>query len=62
MRDRGLSTADALTYLREFEHITLAKVLLAQGSRDGDVRAIREVLEFLGRLLAAAERGGGTEA
>jgi LuxR family maltose regulon positive regulatory protein len=56
-RDRDLSTADALTYLREFEHVTFAKVLLAQGSRDGEVRMIREVLEFLGRLLDAAEDG-----
>ena len=29
-RERGLSAEDDLSYLREFEHITLARVLLAQ--------------------------------
>ena len=29
-RERGLSVDDDLSYLREFEHITLARVLLAQ--------------------------------
>jgi LuxR family maltose regulon positive regulatory protein len=56
-RDRGLSTADDLTYLTEFEHLTLARVLLAHGSRERDDRAIRDVLAFLARLLAAAEDG-----
>ena len=29
-REQGLSAEDDLSYLREFEHITLARVLLAQ--------------------------------
>ena len=29
-REQGLSAADELSYLREFEHITLARVLLAR--------------------------------
>ncbi len=29
-REQGLSAGDALSYLREFEHITLARILLAQ--------------------------------
>jgi LuxR family maltose regulon positive regulatory protein len=32
-RDQGLSSDDDLTYLREFEHVTLARALLAQHSR-----------------------------
>ena len=29
-RDRGLAATDALSYLREFEHLTLARVLIAE--------------------------------
>ena len=32
--ERGLSAADDLSYLREFEHITLARVLLARHAAD----------------------------
>ncbi len=32
-REQGLSVEDDLSYLREFEHITLARVLLARVSR-----------------------------
>jgi LuxR family maltose regulon positive regulatory protein len=56
-RDRGLSTADDLRYLHEFEHATLARLLLAQGTRDRAEGPTREALEFLARLLAAAEDG-----
>ncbi|WP_433165410.1 LuxR C-terminal-related transcriptional regulator [Kribbella sp. CA-247076] len=45
-----------LSYLREFEHITFARALLAQGSVDeGSVDEARELLE---RLLHEAETGG----
>jgi len=60
VREHGLSTADDLTYVHEFEHVTLAKVLLAQGTRDGADDTIGKVLEFLARLLAAAEDGART--
>ena len=33
-REQGLSAQDDLSYLREFEHITLARVLLAQYRSD----------------------------
>ena len=33
-REQGLSVEDDLSYLREFEHITLARVLLARYKRD----------------------------
>src|SRR5919202_5080487 len=50
-REQGLSPRDHLSYVREFEHITLARVLLAN-------RADVEALELLARLLKAAEDGG----
>ena len=48
--DSGLSVSDELDYLREFEHVTLARVLLARA--DGAAAALLE------RLQAAAEAGG----
>jgi LuxR family maltose regulon positive regulatory protein len=56
-REQGLSVDDELSYLREFEHITLARVLMAryQGERaEGSVRGATRLLE---RLLRAAEEG-----
>ena len=57
-REHGLSAADDLTYLREFEHITLARLLLAQGVHDHAEPALDEANELAERLLAAAEAGG----
>jgi LuxR family transcriptional regulator, maltose regulon positive regulatory protein len=50
-RGKNLSVEDDLSYLREFEHITLARLLLAQ-------RSGREASRLLERLLDAAEVGG----
>ena len=50
---RGLSVADDLSYLREFEHITLARVLLAR-------QATSDALRLLERLLHAADDGART--
>jgi LuxR family maltose regulon positive regulatory protein len=57
-RDRGLSSRDDLTYLREFEHATLARLLLAQGRLAGSEDILAEARELLERLRAAAEAGG----
>jgi len=59
-REQGLSVDDDLSYLREFEHITLARLLLArdQGERAG--RSAHEAARLLERLLLAAEAGGRT--
>jgi LuxR family maltose regulon positive regulatory protein len=51
---QGLSADDELSYFREYEHVTLARILLAQQSPD----ALRDALALLDRLLAAAEEGG----
>ena len=57
VRDRSLSATDDLSYLREFEHITLAKVLIAQYKSDRDDGFIHEAMGLLERLLKAADEG-----
>jgi len=57
-REHGLTAADAPTYLREFEHLTLARLLIAQSQPGQDDAALREALGLLERLRAAAEVGG----
>jgi LuxR family transcriptional regulator, maltose regulon positive regulatory protein len=59
-RENGLSAADALSYEREFEHITLARLILAQGVRDRSDVEIRDAIDLVERLLVAAEDGGRT--
>jgi LuxR family transcriptional regulator, maltose regulon positive regulatory protein len=59
-RARGLSPHDDLTYLREFEHVTLARVLLAQSTLDPSDGSARDAFALLGRLLRAAEDGQRT--
>jgi LuxR family maltose regulon positive regulatory protein len=56
-RERGLSAHDDLSYLREFEHITLARVLVAQYKSEREERPIHEAMRLLERLLQAAEEG-----
>ncbi|MBV7337470.1 LuxR C-terminal-related transcriptional regulator [Chloroflexi bacterium TSY] len=63
VRDRSLSTDDELSYAREFEHITLARLVIAQHQHNRDKNAtrsgtIQEATELLVRLLKAAEAGG----
>ncbi len=57
-RERGLSVDDDLSYLREFEHVTLARVLIARYNSDREERSILEAMGLLERLLKAAEEGG----
>ncbi len=57
-REGGLSALDEPSYLREFEHATLARLLLAQGTRDRADDSIAAAIELTERLLAAAEGGG----
>src|SRR5690606_19759768 len=49
----GLTPDDELGYVREYEHLTLARLLLAEGALDAATR-------LLDRLLDAAERGRRT--
>jgi LuxR family maltose regulon positive regulatory protein len=57
VRRQGLSVADDLSYLREFEHVTLARALVAEHTQEGDERSLDQALELLGRLLRAAQDG-----
>ena len=59
-RQRGLFVGDDLSYLREFEHITLARVLLAQYAVEREARLLDEATGLLERLLRAAEEGART--
>jgi LuxR family maltose regulon positive regulatory protein len=73
--EQGLSADDELSYLREFEHITLARILLAQSglaqsglaqsqldqpARDRSTPMTQQAADLLARLLVAAESGGRT--
>lgn len=48
---------DPLSFLREFEHVTLARVLLAQHARRPGSVDVAAVVTFLDRLLRAAMQG-----
>jgi LuxR family transcriptional regulator, maltose regulon positive regulatory protein len=52
-REHGISVEDDLSYVHEYEHITLARALLGSGSAD-------QASGLLDRLLQAAELGGRT--
>ena len=57
-RERGLSAHDDLSYLREFEHIILARVLMAEYEIERADRSILEAMGLLERLRDAAEAEG----
>ena len=63
-RDHGLSADDELSYVREYEHLTLARLLLHQHaaphSTEHSGTALRAAYELLERLRVAAEAGGRT--
>jgi LuxR family maltose regulon positive regulatory protein len=55
VRECGLSVDDEPSYLREYEHLTLARVAIAQYKHNGTGEVIHPVIDLLNRLLAAAE-------
>jgi LuxR family maltose regulon positive regulatory protein len=59
-REQSLDISDDLSYLREFEHITLVRVLLARFQSDRTEHFLLEAMELLERLLQAAEEGERT--
>lgn len=59
-RENGLSTENKLAYLREFEHITFARLLIAEYKNDPVNQSIQKTIAFLERLLKAAEEGRRT--
>lgn len=58
MRDHDVSVTDELSYLREFEHVTLAEVLIAQHRSNGGHASLHDVELFLERLRAIADQSG----
>ncbi|WP_420627401.1 LuxR C-terminal-related transcriptional regulator [Candidatus Leptofilum sp.] len=55
---QDLSVDDDLSYLREYEHITLARVLIAQGEDGRSPTTIQQASHLLHRLQQAAEATG----
>jgi LuxR family maltose regulon positive regulatory protein len=59
VRESGLTPEDELDYLHEFEHITLARILLERvRTMQGEHDDLQHVTRLLQRLLVAAEEGG----
>jgi LuxR family maltose regulon positive regulatory protein len=57
-RDAGVSVSDEPRYLREFEHLTLVRLLIAQSRADPDNEALGEAVSLLGGLHQTAEISG----
>ena len=55
VRGQGLSPDNDLCYLREFEHITLARLLLAQSKSNGLEKPLRDAIGLLERLRELEE-------
>ncbi|MEM8808259.1 MAG: LuxR C-terminal-related transcriptional regulator [Cyanobacteria bacterium P01_G01_bin.38] len=55
LRECGLSVDDELSYLHEYEHLTLARVLIAQYRLDCLDNALDQAIGLLARLLETAE-------
>jgi LuxR family transcriptional regulator, maltose regulon positive regulatory protein len=53
-REQAIGPDDPLTYLREFEHVTLARLFIARA----DSGSVEQALRLVARLAEAAERGG----
>jgi LuxR family transcriptional regulator, maltose regulon positive regulatory protein len=56
-RQHQVGTDDDLSYLREYEHVTLARVLLAEHRDTSSAATLRDATALLDRLLATAEAG-----
>jgi LuxR family transcriptional regulator, maltose regulon positive regulatory protein len=60
VRQPGLAVDDEILYNREFEYISLARVLIAAGKTERQSPDLDEALRLLQRLLATAESGART--
>ena len=57
-RTQKLSIEEEPSYLREFEQITFARILLSQHQSDHSISLLHDAMGLLERLLKAAEEGG----
>jgi LuxR family maltose regulon positive regulatory protein len=57
-REWKLSIEEDPSYLREFEQITFAKILLSQYQNDHSTSSLHDATGYLERLLKAADEGG----
>ncbi|MBP7045966.1 MAG: helix-turn-helix transcriptional regulator [Chloroflexi bacterium] len=56
--EQGLSVDDDLSYLHEFDHITLARLLIARYRHGQEENCLQGAVALLERLRQAAEAGG----
>jgi LuxR family transcriptional regulator, maltose regulon positive regulatory protein len=56
-REEGVSVLDDVDYLREFDHLTLVRLLTAQHRTRPETGGLDEALRLLDRLAGAAENG-----
>jgi LuxR family transcriptional regulator, maltose regulon positive regulatory protein len=59
-RAHGVTPEDAPTYLAEYEHLTLARLLLAEHRAAPERGAVDDAMRLLGRLASDAETGERT--
>jgi LuxR family maltose regulon positive regulatory protein len=57
-RERAVSATDDVSYLREYDHLTLVRLLIAQHRALPDPDALGEAMSLLTRLREAAEAAG----
>jgi LuxR family maltose regulon positive regulatory protein len=57
MKENGLKVEDGLEYIREFEHVTLAKVLISEYGYSKNAKLLLEAKQLTERLLLEAQIG-----
>jgi len=60
-KEHELSSDNELSYMREFEHLTLARLLIAQYKQHAIPSAINDAMKLLNRLLKTALEGERTK-